>query len=125
MKKTIKSLFILLMVTLVLVSNKSFAWGMDEVSDMAEKVFKEWMNQYTLATANEEEKLKVYYLGSYSAFSSYEEFKEGKDIVVKMGVLVYPVKENSEKWSQFEKLSYENSKDGGRLSGAGLLYSNV
>ncbi len=111
MKRTIQSFWIMMILFLLLFPMKSLAWGMDEVQEEAEKVFQEWLNQYTAKTANEEERLKIYYLINCSCFSTYEAFQAGGDIVVKMGALVYPVSENS-KWAQYEKCEYENPKDG-------------
>lgn len=111
MKKTIQSFWIMMILFLLLFPMKSLAWGMDEVQEEAEKVFQEWLNQYTDKTASEEERLKIYYLTNCSCFSTYEAFQAGGDIVVKMGALVYPVSENS-KWAQYEKYEYENPKDG-------------
>ncbi len=111
MKRTIQSFWIMMILFLLLFPMKSLAWGMDEVQEEAEKVFQEWLNQYTAKTASEEERLKIYYLTNCSCFSTYEAFQAGGDIVVKMGALVYPVSENS-KWAQYEKHEYENPKDG-------------
>ena len=112
MRKTVRRFWLMSVILFLLNPIKSFAWGMDEVSEAAEETFKAWLDQYTLDSVDEEERLKIYYLSSYSAFNTYEEFTEGGDLVVKMGAIVYPVKENSSKWSQYEKLTYENPKDG-------------
>ena len=111
MKRTIQCFWIMVILFLLLFPMKSLAWGMDEVQEEAEKVFQEWLNQYTAKTASEEERLKIYYLTNCSCFSTYEAFQAGGDIEVKMGALVYPVSENS-KWAQYEKHEYENPKDG-------------
>lgn len=83
----------------------------DIIYDTVQEVFKEWLEQYTLDTVSEEERIKKeYYTTSFTAFNYDGEWKEGDDISARIGALVYPVKENS-KWSQYQKLSYEETQN--------------
>lgn len=98
------SIFILLLNPI-----KALAYGVDEITEVAEETLKVYMDKYTSNDAGEDEKLKAYYFGNYSGFTSYEDFKAGKDIIVRMSVLVYPEKADSSKWSGYQKLDYEGS----------------
>ncbi len=84
----------------------------DIIYDTVQTVFKEWLEQYTLDTVSEEERIKKeYYTTNYTGFTyNSGEWKEGDDISARIGALVFPVKEDS-KWSQYKKLSYEESQN--------------
>lgn len=84
----------------------------DIIYDTVQEVFKQWLEQYTLDTVSEEERIKKeYYTTNYTGFTyNSGEWKEGDDISARIGALVFPVKENS-KWSQYKKLSYEESQN--------------
>ena len=84
----------------------------DIIYDTVQTVFKEWLEQYTLDTVSEEERIKKeYYTTNYTGFTyNSGEWKEGDDISGRIGALVFPVKEDS-KWSQYKKLSYEESQN--------------
>lgn len=81
------------------------------IYDTVQEIFKKWLEQYTLDTASEEERIKKdFYTTSYGSFNNYLEFKDGDDITAKIGALVYPVNENS-KWSQYRKVPYEDTQN--------------
>ena len=84
----------------------------DIIYDTVQTVFKEWLEQYTLDTVSEEERIKKeYYTTNYTGFTyNSGVWKEGDDISARIGALVFPVKEDS-KWSQYKKLSYEESQN--------------
>lgn len=118
MKQNISNMKIILIVSILiccLIPIKCFAFDAEDVYDVVEDVFKDWIKQYTLDSVSEDERIKKeFYVTNYRCFYDYQTFKEGDDISAYIGALVYPLKGEDSKWSKFQKALYpEQNKDVG------------